>query len=155
MKKLLKERKDNIDNNNCNHLNKLNKENKINFIEDNFLLPHFKNKITLNKDRRKIFKIFSSNHYIDKETSIHLNSLKLKYQQDKDYLVEEYVKASNRKDILEKISDEYERLNKQTFKNDSEKARENAFLDYIQYKYDKFSKVDFSSQRIKNIILKN
>ncbi len=133
-------------------------ENKINYMSDIFWVPNIKNKIYSNseintRDIHDKMDYLKLNESIEKPVQQYINTLKIKYQQEKDY-IENICRNDNEKALDNNYSRQIMALYKSA--NDDIKNFINAeHSDYIIFKYDRYNKVDFASQREKDVIYKN
>jgi hypothetical protein len=127
------------------------RENFINFKSECLLVPNIRNNIiTKFKNKEEKLKLLTQHNSIDFNSQLYLNLLKRKCQKAKDdrVLVEE---ANSKKDIVDlKIEDVYRRM----YGNGSRLVDIDPYdyHDYLLYKYDRYEKVGFASNRIKNVI---
>ena len=133
-------------------------ENKINFLSDAYLLPELKNHFTcsINKKtykncvRNETIEFENIHNVIDKTTLIYLNTLKLKYQKQKD----ERETISDNRSPKGPTSPQKKRE-----ENEDKKYDYNYFFlieDFLDYKYRRYEKTGFTTEeKIINIIQNN
>jgi hypothetical protein len=128
------------------------KENLINFKIDSKIVPNIRNHmISKFKNVEEKMKVLTLPNSIDVNTQLYLNIMKRKCQKMKDdqILNEE---LNSKKDIVDlKIEDVYRRI----YGNAPKLVNIDTYdyNDYLLYKYDRYDKVGFASQQIKEIIL--
>lgn len=126
-------------------------ENKINYLSDVFIVPNIKNHIfTLKQENDDKLKFLNYQNAIDPHTRTYLNSLKRKFQEEKDYK-EIYSKPTPNDKIEEKINQTFRKFYNET--NEKIDYFQNyEFNDYLKYKYEKYNSVKLVDDSTKEII---
>jgi hypothetical protein len=130
------------------------KENFVNFKTDCLLYPHLRNHFSKNQSVDDRMSVLCQPNSIDTNTQIHLNLLKMKYQKTKDenkFIVE---KVNTKKDLIDaKIEDVYKKIYGNVTKLVNIDTYD--YNDYLNYKYDRYEKVNFADDVVKCIVLNN
>lgn len=131
-------------------------ETRVNFLSDIFIVPHIKNKIFANSESNKKelhekMEYLKLNDSIEKPVQLYINSLKRKFQQEKDQM-EEMCKQDKLKGIDNNFSNAFIKFYQKS--NEEIKNLLNAeHSDYLNFKYDRYNNVDFASGR-ENLAIK-
>jgi hypothetical protein len=134
-------------------------ENKVNYLSDIYQVPNISNHIftmpnknshTSTHERMNLLKYSNA---LDKGTTMYLNTLKRKYQKEKDVLTEafrrEYKAEDNQFDT--KIQDSYKQFYDFT-KEKLDNINNYEYNDYFNYKYEQYDGVSISDNRERNTI---
>lgn len=123
-------------------------ENQVNYLSETYSVPQIKNhfvnysKIKMPNQNEITFEIQGMENSIDKITQIYLNSLKFKYQLEKDL----------GKMIISKPEKKKMSLIEQELYNKNDMCENYITEDFFFHKYDRYEKVGFANDKVKTII---
>jgi len=138
-----------------------NKEDLVNYVSDIYILPHIKNNlmsVLASSESESISKnkIINTNK-MDKSVNLYLNSLKIKYQKEKDEMNYDN-KYKNLKVIGSRIDEVYTNCYQNT-RDYFDYVFDFDCGNYLIYKYDNYNKIGITEGKerevIKNMILKD
>jgi hypothetical protein len=136
------------------------KENLTNFLDDSYRVPHLRNCLyTKTQGKENLTNIYDKIDYIKSPNSIpeqtlnYLKNIKRNYQHEKDKLEEGYRKNEKNSEFLMKMEETYKNLYTQ-FNEDLMSVKKFDYNDYFKYKYEKYSSVQFTDNKVKDIIKK-
>jgi hypothetical protein len=127
-------------------------EDKVNYFSDVFSIPHLKNNLTNSKSHDSFSTINNmkiDKNKINRSINIYLNSLRIKYQRDKDE-----VKSVSKKDTKifdNRIKETFSKFHRNTADNFNYRV-DFDISNYIIHKYENYNKTDICKTKEKDVI---